>query len=57
VADPQGLLLEDDTVRLVVRVPRRSGGDLSRALREVQGVRSARKLPPVRVQVDPVELG
>ncbi len=56
-ADPQGLLLEEDAVRVVVRVPRRSGAALSRALREVQGVRSARKLAPVRVQVDPVELG
>jgi primosomal protein N' (replication factor Y) len=46
----------DDGVRLVVRVPRPSGGDLSRALVEMQGVRDARKLPPVRVQVDPVAL-
>ena len=55
--DPQGSLLEEDPVRLVVRVPRRTGPDLSRALREVQGVRSARKLAPVRVQIDPVALG
>ena len=55
--DPQASLIEEDPVRLVVRVPRRAGADLSRVLREMQGVRSARKLPPVRVQVDPVELG
>ena len=55
--DPQGLLVEDDPVRVVVRVPRRSGPALTRTLREAQGVRSARKLAPVRVQVDPVELG
>ena len=56
-ADPQGALLEEEQVRLVVRVPRRAGPDLSRVLRRMQGVRSARKLPPVRVQVDPLELG
>jgi primosomal protein N' (replication factor Y) len=48
---------EVETVRLVVRVPRRSGAALSKALQEMQGVRSARKLPPVRVQVDPYALG
>jgi primosomal protein N' (replication factor Y) len=55
--DPQGLLVDDDPVRLVVRVPRRAGPALSRVLREMQGVRSARKLPTVRVQIDPWELG
>ena len=55
--DAQALLVEDDPVRLVLRVPRRAGAALSATLREVQGVRSARKLAPVRVQVDPVELG
>jgi primosomal protein N' (replication factor Y) len=48
---------EDPRVRVVVRVPRRSGAALSRALREMQGVRAARKLPAVRVQVDPYALG
>jgi primosomal protein N' (replication factor Y) len=43
-------------VRAVVRVPRSAGAALSRTLVEMQGVRSARKLPPVRVQVDPVGL-
>jgi primosomal protein N' (replication factor Y) (superfamily II helicase) len=43
-------------VRAVVRVPRASGDLLSRTLVEMQGVRSARKLGPVRVQVDPVAL-
>ncbi len=42
--------------RVVLRVPRAQGAALSRALVEVQGARSAKKLPPVRVQVDPVEL-
>ncbi len=43
-------------VRAVVRVPRAAGPELSRALVEMQGVRDARKLPSVRVQVDPVGL-
>jgi primosomal protein N' (replication factor Y) (superfamily II helicase) len=44
-------------VRAVVRVPRARGAELSRALVELQGVRDAKKLPPVRVQIDPVALG
>jgi primosomal protein N' (replication factor Y) len=48
---------EEQPVRAVVRVPRTAGADLSRTLVELQGVRSARKLPSVRVQVDPVALG
>ena len=36
--------------------PAPAGAELSRTLTEMQGVRSARKLPPVRVQVDPVGL-
>ena len=40
-----------------VRVPRARGRGAVRArCGEMQGVRSARKLPPVRVQVDPVGL-
>ena len=46
----------DDGVRLVVRVPRAAGSALSRALVEMQGVRDAKKLPTVRVQVDPMTL-
>jgi primosomal protein N' (replication factor Y) len=38
-------------------VPRASGEDLSRALREMQAQRSARKLAHLRVEVDPAELG
>jgi primosomal protein N' (replication factor Y) len=47
---------EPQPLRAVVRVPRTAGAELSRTLTEMQGVRSARKLPPVRVQVDPVGL-
>jgi primosomal protein N' (replication factor Y) (superfamily II helicase) len=42
--------------RVVVRVPRAHGSALSLALGEVQRVRSARKLDPVRIQVDPMGL-
>jgi primosomal protein N' (replication factor Y) len=42
--------------RVVVRVPRALGADLSRALGEVQRVRSSRKLDAVRIQVDPSSL-
>ncbi|MFS3129181.1 primosomal protein N' [Nocardioides sp. Bht2] len=45
-----------DDERLVLRVPRADGAGLSRALGEMQRLRSARKLDPVRVQVDPVQL-
>jgi primosomal protein N' (replication factor Y) len=48
--------VEDGESRLVIRVPRAHGPALSRALGEVQRVRSARKLDPVRIQVDPVSL-
>ncbi len=46
-----------EAVRLILRTPRRWGPELSRALVAMQGVRSARKLPAVRVQVDPYALG
>ncbi len=47
----------DESVRYVVRVPRASGAALSAALGELQAQRSTRKLPHVRVEVDPAELG
>jgi primosomal protein N' (replication factor Y) (superfamily II helicase) len=38
-------------------VPRASGAALAHALAEVQGVRSAKKVPEhVRVQLDPLDL-
>ncbi|GCD88857.1 primosomal protein N' [Nocardioides sp. LS1] len=42
--------------RVVVRVPRNQGAALSRALGDLQRLRSARKLDPVRIQVDPTSL-
>jgi primosomal protein N' (replication factor Y) len=49
--------LGPERARLVVRVPRRQGAALAHALAVVQAARSARKQPPVRVQLDPTELG
>jgi primosomal protein N' (replication factor Y) len=46
----------DGESRAVVRVPRAYAAELSRALAEVQRVRSARKLDAVRIQVDPPTL-
>ena len=43
--------------RMIIRVPRKSGSALSKALRDLQGVRSAKKLPSLRVQIDPPALG
>jgi len=47
---------EPAQVRVVVRVPRSHGTALSEALGEMQRLRSARKLDPVRIQVDPPTL-
>jgi len=47
---------EDEEQRLVVRVPRSEGAALSAALGELQRLRSARRLEPVRIQVDPPTL-
>jgi len=44
----------DDGERLVLRAPRREGAALAAALQGVQAERSAVKLPPVRVRVDPL---
>ncbi len=48
--------VDDDHVRAVVRAPRAQAVALSRALGEVLRVRSARKLDPVRIQVDPMTI-
>ncbi|MBJ7357992.1 primosomal protein N' [Nocardioides sp.] len=47
---------DPERVRAVVRVPRIHGLALSDALGELQRLRSARKLDPVRIQVDPPTL-
>ena len=46
----------DDEHRVLLRVPWSSGADLSGALGDLQRVRSARKLDPVRIQVDPLTI-
>jgi primosomal protein N' (replication factor Y) (superfamily II helicase) len=48
--------VDDTNVRVVLRTSRDRGAGLSRALQQLQSGRSSRKLPPVRVQVDPTEL-
>ncbi|WP_408895474.1 primosomal protein N' [Nocardioides sp. R1-1] len=47
---------DPDVERIVLRVPRAEGVALARALGEAQRLRSARKLDPVRIQVDPWEI-
>jgi primosomal protein N' (replication factor Y) len=46
-----------DAVRALIRVSRADGAALASALHEAQGVRSARKALPVRVRIDPLDLG
>lgn len=46
----------EDEHRYVVRVPRTAGAELSRALVAMQALRSARKEPHLRVEVDPTSL-
>jgi primosomal protein N' (replication factor Y) len=55
-AEVLGPVPDEEQSRVVLRVPRAGGAALSRALGELQRVRSARKLDPVRVQVDPATL-
>ena len=43
--------------RVVIRVPRALGPDLSHSLGELQRLRSSRKLDAVRIQVDPPSIG
>ena len=48
--------VDEDLHRLTLRVPLQNGAELLRRVRAGLGVRAARKLPPVRVRVDPREL-
>lgn len=47
----------EDLERCVLRVPRAAGAELSTALSLFASRRSARKLPHVRIEVDPLTLG
>jgi len=49
--------VDERTVRAILRVPHGRGPQLSLALRRMQADRSARKLPHLRVQVDPPAVG
>ncbi|MEU8120188.1 primosomal protein N' [Spirillospora sp. NPDC049024] len=54
---PQSGTEAQEKERALIRVPRAAGPALARALKEAQGVRSARKATEtVRVQIDPLEL-
>ena len=55
-AEVLGPVAVDDEQRVLLRVPRTAGEHLSRALGDLQRVRSARKLDPVRIQVDPLTI-
>jgi primosomal protein N' (replication factor Y) len=55
-AEVLGPVPSGDQLRAVLRVPRSRGPQLSQALVELQRLRSARKLDPVRIQVDPLGL-
>lgn len=55
-AEVLGPVPADDEHRVLLRVPRSSGEALSRSLGDLQRVRSARKLDPVRIQVDPLTI-
>ena len=46
----------DDEHRVLLRVPWSQGAALSDALGDLQRMRSARKLDPVRIQVDPLTI-
>ncbi|MBL0748034.1 primosomal protein N' [Nocardioides baculatus] len=55
-AEVLGPVPVEDEHRVVLRVPRATGAALSGALGDLQRVRSARKLDPVRIQVDPLTI-
>ena len=49
--------VDEDNARVILRAPHQEAAALSRALQQTQAARSARKLPHLRVQVDPAEMG
>ncbi|MGN6161104.1 MAG: primosomal protein N', partial [Marmoricola sp.] len=50
------LAVDEEAMRAVVRVPRADREALTLALRQIQGARSTRKRPHVRVQIDPHDI-
>ncbi len=55
-AEVLGPVPVDDEHRVLLRVPWSQGTALSRSLGDLQRIRSARKLDPVRIQVDPLTI-
>lgn len=55
-AEVLGPVPVDGEHRILLRVPRSQGAALSGVLGDLQRVRSARKLDPVRIQVDPLTI-
>lgn len=55
-AEVLGPVPVDDEHRVLLRVPASRGTALSEALGDLQRIRSARKLDPVRIQVDPLTI-
>jgi primosomal protein N' (replication factor Y) len=55
-AEVLGPVPVDDEHRVLLRVPWSRGDALSQALGDLQRIRSARKLDPVRIQVDPLSI-
>ena len=54
----KGAKEKEEAHRALVRVPRRMGASLAAAVKEAQGVRSARKAEDwVRVRIDPMQIG
>jgi len=48
--------VDDELARLVVRVPRAGGPALAGALRTLSAARSARKVQPLRIRLDPYDI-
>ena len=55
-AEVLGPVPVDDEHRVLLRVPWSRGAALSEALGDLQRIRSARKMDPVRIQVDPLSI-
>jgi primosomal protein N' (replication factor Y) (superfamily II helicase) len=53
----RGEASREGQVRTLIRVPRSFAAALATALHEANGVRGARKAAPVRIRVDPVDMG
>ncbi len=57
VLGPVSVDRPNGAVRALVRGPRTVAADVADAMHEASAIRSARKLPPVRVRIDPADIG